>query len=86
MIERISPLRRSRFSRGEVGARVGSRRSGTSASPSRPWTRAQSSNVVEQTVHLEVGQRELVAQPTRKERLAVTDLGKPADELDAERR
>ena len=37
----------------------------------------------QQPVHLEVRQRELVPQPTRKQCLSVTDPGKPPDELDA---
>ena len=40
---------------------------------------------VQQPIHLEVGQRELIAQPARKQRPAVAHGGQPADDLDAGR-
>ena len=67
------------------GTRVGSKRSGgadvgiTRVRP-RPLVER-----VEQPVHLEVGQRELIAQPAGKQRPAVAHRRQPADELDADR-
>ncbi len=44
-MERISPPARSRSSRDDAGARVGSKRSGAPTSASRAWLRAHSSKV-----------------------------------------
>ena len=40
---------------------------------------------VEQPIHLQVGQRELIAEPAREQRPAVAHRGQPADDLDAGR-
>ncbi len=67
------------------------RGSARSARPRRrrrrgPSRRAHSSNVAEQPLHLQVGEREHVAQAAREERAAVADGGEAADQLDAHRR
>ena len=82
---RIAPLRRSSCSGEAAGTRVGSKRSGAPTSASRPVARAHSSKVVEQALHLQVGEREDVAQAAREQRPAVADGGEPADQRDAHR-
>ncbi len=82
---RIAPPRRSSCSGEAAGTRVGSKRSGAPTSASRPVARAHSSKVVEQALHLQVGEREHVAQAAREQRPAVADRGEPADQRDAHR-
>ena len=83
-MERISPLLEVEAQSDDAGARVGSKRSGGPTSHrvrlARPLVER-----VEQPFHLEVGQRELIAQPAREQRLAVAHGGQAADDLDARR-
>ena len=85
MIDRISPLAQVEIEprRGRRAGRLealGRADVGVARVAARPLVER-----VEQPIHLQVGQRELIAQPAREQRPAVAHGGQPADELDAGR-